>query len=148
MNSYLNGYPTTRMNLSSVLPPITGVSGYQPLEITAPKLGPTDSGGHIFGMTPTFNGDGKLKDMGWGGTALQLGQALFSGYLGMKQYGLMKDQLAEGKRQFAMNFDAQRRTTNASLADRQAARLAADPTNANGYQSVGDYMKKYGIQGG
>ena len=74
-----------------------------------------------------------------------IGQGLFNAYMGMKQYGLYKDQLAESKRQFELNFDAQRRTTNAALADRQAARIAFNPNNA---MSVADYMAKYGIPGG
>jgi hypothetical protein len=57
--------------------------------------------------------------------------------MGMKQYGLAKDTLAANKAQFERNFDAQRTTTNASLEDRQRARVAS---NAGAYQSVGDYM--------
>lgn len=88
--------------------------------------------------------DGQMTQQGVLGPGLGLAQGLFSAYMGMKQYGLMKDQLGESKRQFGLNFDAQKRTTNAALNDRQAARVASNPT---GYQSVGDYMKQYGIQG-
>lgn len=63
-------------------------------------------------------------------------------YLGMKQYGLAKDQLAFSKDAFAKNFAAQAKMTNASLADRQAARVAS---NAGAYESVGNYMSKYGV---
>lgn len=55
-----------------------------------------------------------------------------------------------GKQQFALQKDAwnkqyaaQKNTTNAALADRQAARVASNP---GAYQSVDSYMKKYGIQ--
>lgn len=88
--------------------------------------------------------DGQMTQQGVLAPGLGLAQGLFNAYMGMKQYGLMKDQLSESKRQFGLNFDAQRRTTNAALSDRQAARVASNPT---GYQSVGDYMKQYGIQG-
>ena len=66
-------------------------------------------------------------------------QALGSLYMGMKQYGLAKDTLAANKAQFERNFDAQRRTTNAALEDRQRARVASNP---GAYQSVGDYMNQ------
>ena len=62
----------------------------------------------------------------------------------MKNYGLMKDQLAFSKDSFAKNYEAQRTTTNASLQDRQAARVASNP---GAYQSVSDYMAKNGIKG-
>jgi hypothetical protein len=88
------------------------------------------------GFLGSRNTDGTFNQ-GWGGMALGGAQALGSLYLGMKQYGLAKDTLAANKAQFERNFDAQRRTTNASLEDRQRARVAS---NAGAYQSVGDYM--------
>lgn len=102
-------------------------------------------GGSMFGsMLPTYGANGQMTGQGWGGLALNAASSMFNAYMGMKQYGLAKDQFAESKKQFGMNFDAQRRTTNASLADRQRARLS---TGGN-YQSVGDYMGQYGIPGG
>jgi hypothetical protein len=91
-----------------------------------------------------FNTDGKMTQQGMLSPALGVAQGLFGAYMGMKQYGLMKDQLNESKRQFGLNFDAQKRTTNAALADRQAARVAS---NSGAYQSVGEYMNQYGIRG-
>jgi hypothetical protein len=73
------------------------------------------------------------------GPTLAGAQALGSLYLGMKQYGLAKETLANNKAQFERNFDAQKRTTNASLEDRQRARVASNP---GAYQSVGDYMNQ------
>lgn len=96
-------------------------------------------------VLPQYNGKGQMTGQGWGGLALGAAQGLFNGYLGLKQYGLAKDQFAEAKRQFGLNYDAQRQTTNASLEDRQRARVASNP---GAYQSVADYMSKYGIQGG
>ena len=55
----------------------------------------------------------------------------------MKQYGLAKKTLEENKRQFQMNYDAQKQSTNTRLEDRQRARVAS---NSGAYQSVGDYM--------
>lgn len=79
---------------------------------------------------------------GWGGMALGAASGLMSGFLGMKQLGLAKDQLAQGKKQFDINFGAQKKLTNSRLEDRQRARIASNPS---AYQSVGDYMNKNGI---
>ena len=83
-----------------------------------------------------------VTTQGWGGAALGVAQGLGNTFMGMKQYGLAKDQLAQSKKQFDLNFGAQQKTTNSALADRQAARVASNP---GAYQSVGDYMKKNGI---
>ena len=79
---------------------------------------------------------------GYGGNILQGVSAAGNLYLGMKQYGLAKDQLAFQKTAFEKNFENQRKVTNGGLADRQTARVAANPS---AYQSVGDYMKQYGV---
>ena len=80
------------------------------------------------------------------GSAGQLGLnvagTLMNGYMGWQQLKMARDQLAESKRQFNMNWDAQARLTNSRLEDRQRARLSANP---NGYESVASYMGKYGI---
>ncbi|WP_152607844.1 hypothetical protein [Acinetobacter sp. A47] len=68
--------------------------------------------------------------------------ALANGYQAYNSVKTAKGQLAFAKDSWNKNFEAQRKTTNASLADRQAARVASNP---NGYQSVDSYMKKYGI---
>lgn len=87
----------------------------------------------------TVNG---VTTQGWGGLALGAAQGIGNAWMGMKQYGLAKDQLAQSKKQFDLNFGAQQKTTNAALEDRQRARVASNP---GAYQSVGDYMKKNGI---
>jgi len=84
-----------------------------------------------------------FKTQGWGGMAIGAASGLLNGYMGMKQYGLAKDQLEEGKRQYDANYAAQRSTTNASLEDRQRARVAS---NSGAYESVGSYMNKNGIK--
>lgn len=87
--------------------------------------------------------DGALGPNGWGNLALGAAGGLASTFLGMKQYGLAKQTLQENKRQFDLNYAAQRQTTNTRLEDRQRARVAS---NANAYQSVGDYMATNGIK--
>jgi hypothetical protein len=83
-----------------------------------------------------------VTTQGWGGTAIGVLQGLGNAWMGMKQYGLAKDQLAQSKKQFELNFGAQQKTVNSQLEDRQRARVASNPS---AYQSVGDYMKKNGI---
>jgi len=92
----------------------------------------------IFGGTL---GDGSQIN-GWGGAALGTGSALMNGYLGMQQYGLAKQQLAESQRQFDKQYAAQKTLTNSQLSDRQRARVASNP---NAYQSVSDYMQRNGV---
>lgn len=69
--------------------------------------------------------------------------ALGNSYMGMKQYGLAKQQFAESKRQYNQNYAAQRTLTNSQLEDRQRARVAS---NAGAYESVGSYMNRNGIK--
>lgn len=92
--------------------------------------------GDINWFDKTENG---VKTQGAMGSLIGAGSALMNGYLGMKQYGLAKDTLKHNKEMFAKNFDAQKRTTNASLEDRQRSRVAS---NAGAYESVGSYMDK------
>lgn len=86
-------------------------------------------------------GDG-TQIQGWGMPALTAASGLTNAYFGNQQLKLAKDTLDQNKKQFQLNFDAQKKTTNSALADRQNARVAANP---GAYQSVGDYMKQYGI---
>ena len=86
---------------------------------------------------------GKAGAPGWGGLALGVGQGLFSGYLGLQQLGMAKKAFGENQRQFNLNYDAQRRTTNSALEDRQRARLASNP---GAYESVGSYMDRNGVK--
>ena len=88
---------------------------------------------------------GTKEAPGWGGMALGVGNGLASAYMGMQQYGLARDTLNQHKAEYAANYDAQKRTTNASMEDRQAGRIAAAGPNSR-YQSVGDYMAKNGIK--
>lgn len=83
-----------------------------------------------------------LNSPGFGAAVSGLG-TIGNLFMGMKQYGMAKDALKEGKRQFELNYDAQKKLTNSRLADRQRARLAADP---NAHMSEEEYMNQYGIK--
>lgn len=93
----------------------------------------------MFGGTDLTN---NMRSTGWVSPALGVASGLANTFLGYKQYQVAKDTLEQNKRAFNLNFEAQKKTTNAALADRQAARVASNP---GAYQSVGDYMKQYGI---
>lgn len=109
---------TGENNLGNVAPAVTGAAG----------------GPGIMGQLASVQG-------------LQLGTQVLGGlgnlYLGMKNYGLMKDQLKQSQSQFEKNFGAQRQTLNTQLEDRQRARVAANP---GAHQSVGDYMDQNRIR--
>lgn len=79
----------------------------------------------------------------YGGLALGALNSAGNLFMGMKQYGMAKDALNESKRQFNVNYDAQRKLTNSRLEDRQRARIAADP---NAHVSVSEYMNRYGVK--
>lgn len=128
---------------------------YQSLSFGAPtEMGPYNTGAVTNGLGGDFakylEGNGFMDKMigtkdkpGWGGFALGALNAGSNIFFGMKQYGLAKQTLAENKRQFQLNYDAQKQTTNTALEDRQRARVAS---NAGAYQSVGDYMKENGVK--
>lgn len=133
-------------NLADFGKPNNGTTGYASLGggIASPNGGgvPGASSATWFDNIDPKTG---LKTQGMLNTGVGVASGLFNAWMGMKQYGLAKETLAQGKREFNLNYDAQRRTTNASLEDRQRARVASNP---GGYQSVGGYMAKNGIQGG
>ena len=105
-----------------------------------------------FGLGDLFSGifspnnpTSKMTNSGYGTALATVGalNGLFNSWLGMKQYGLAKDQFKENKRQFELNYGAQKNLTNSRLEDRQRARLASNP---NAYRSVGEYMTQYGVK--
>lgn len=94
----------------------------------------------LFGSKDTQTG---IQSNGAAGSILGVAQGFGNAYMGMQQFGLAKKALAQSKEQFERNYAAQRTTTNASLEDRQRARVAS---NAGAYQSVGEYMAKNGVR--
>lgn len=95
----------------------------------------------VFSRSSMFGGtnDKGITTGGWAPMALGLGQALLGGYQGQQAMKLAKDQFKEGKRQFDLNYGAQRQSINTQMEDRQRARVAANP---GAYESVSDYMNR------
>lgn len=144
MNNYLSSYLPAYVGQQSVSVP--GIAQFgtdlQKLDgITPPQEFVPSAWQNMLGFKDT-NG---IQQGGWGMPALGAAKGLFDSWMAMKSYGLAKQQLAEGKRQFGLNFEAQRQTLNTQLEDRQRARVASNP---GAYQSVGDYMSKNSIKGG
>lgn len=118
----------------------------------APNLG-----GQINGLSVPTAGqprsifDSALQQRNIDGTTsggyLQAGMGVAQGlgnlYLGMQQYNLAKDSLANNKAQFERQFTVNKGLTNSRLEDRQRARVAS---NSGAYQSVGDYMNQNGVK--
>lgn len=90
----------------------------------------------LFGGTDPSTG---LSSGGWAPVALGAGQAIFGALQGNKAMGLAEKQFQEGQRQFDLNFDAQRKTINTQLEDRQRARNAS---NSTAYESTDEYLRK------
>lgn len=76
-------------------------------------------------------------------TGLNVGSGLLQGYLGMKQYGLAKDQFKQNRKEFNLNYDAQQQRTNTQLRDRQRARVRGNP---DAYESVDSFMKRNRVE--
>lgn len=114
--------------------------------VDLPRVGeaPRDVSRGFFDSSALGANGEKLSMQGWGMPALQVATGAFNAWMGMKNYGLQKRQLAHSKQEFGLNYDAQRTTTNAQLEDRQRARVSSAPAGA--YQSVGDYMSQNGIK--
>lgn len=98
-----------------------------------------------FGSKSLFGGTeaNGTQSLGWAAPAVGIGSAIMGGINGNKQLKLAEGQLKEGKRQFDLNYGAQRTTTNTQLEDRQRARVASNPS---GYESVSSYLDKNRIK--
>lgn len=119
------------MNFGQTVPTV-GLNG------TSPIIGNATGGGGLFGGM-FDNMLGKNGQQGWGNLALGALQGIGGAYMGMKQYGLAKDALAQSQAQFDKNYNAQRQSTNTQLEDRQRARVAATDGRA---ESVESYMNR------
>lgn len=98
--------------------------------------------GNLFSRQSLFGGTDPNTGMstgGWAPVALGAGQAIFGALQGNKAMGLAEKQFKEGQRQFDLNFDAQRKTINTQLEDRQRARNAS---NSTAYENTDDYLRK------
>jgi hypothetical protein len=89
-----------------------------------------------FGWTDTTSG---IKHMGAAGPIMGGLSSLMNGWMGMQQLDFAKKSLAQQKKQFDLNYGAQRTLANTAMEDRQRARVAS---NSGAYESLDAYMAK------
>ncbi|QQV91642.1 hypothetical protein OXC43_gp17 [Klebsiella phage vB_KpP_FBKp27] len=138
----LSMYPSL-WDQGSVTPSLDSLStGFTNSANTFNNTALTGSGGSGSFLDSILGGTGDMSGLQMGQLGLGGVTSLLNGYLGFQNLSLAKKQYQSQLDQFNKQWDANKKLTNASLADRQAARVASNP---NAYQSVDDYMKKYGI---
>lgn len=108
---------------------------------TTPTV-PVDTGASFMKSLLGYKDAQGNQFQGWGGLALGAAQGIGNLFMGMQQYNLAKESLANSKAQFEKNYAAQAQTTNTALEDRQRARVAS---NAGAYESVDSYMSKHKV---
>lgn len=79
---------------------------------------------------------------GWGRLAVPGAIGALQFGLGLKQLGLMKDQLATSKSQFRDQFELQKREINRDMENHARDRYNFDPAHN---PTVEDYMKRHGL---
>jgi hypothetical protein len=80
------------------------------------------------------------------GEGISMFTGLANAYLGWQQFNLAKDQMAQNKKIFNLNFANQAQSVNTQLEDRQRARVASSG-GSGAYESTDAYMKKNAISG-
>jgi hypothetical protein len=160
-----NAYPqSSSVNeyLMGALPNLVNTGGYIPSNQTM-SFGLNQPKSFVSSNPIQFDGSmnlvGDSKPFNWqapvtptGGIPMtdkiNAGVGVFNSALGAisayKALKLGKENLAFQKDSFNRNFEAMKGTTNAQLADRQAARVRNYGTGV--YDSVADYMAKYGVK--
>lgn len=119
--------------------PVTPAGWQNPALVTTPTVAGSDW------MSTWFGGKNAQTDnLSTGILPVGIGAltGLVGAYTGLEQLQVAKDNLAFQKDAFNKNFTNQAKLTNSQLADRQRARVMDSP---GAYESVGDYMNKYGV---
>ena len=140
--------PQGTLNMSSLYG-----GGYQPSQLnqsmqtnfaTNPIASNGGPGGGLSTMEKWFGGSNNAGNYvpGMALTGLNALTGVAGAYIGWQQFKTAQDSLKENKRQFNLNYEAQKKNYNSTIEDRQRARVASNP---NAYQSVGSYMSKNGI---
>lgn len=165
VNDYMQSLVAAPQNIPfSGMPSMSSISPQQLALASGMPIAPTISGntdGMNFGfLNPTESTVGNPLGLKFGAEAggglpkiamtdkINAGVGVFNAALGAisayKALKLGKENLAFQKDSFNRNFEASKGTTNAQLADRQAARVRNYGTGM--YDSVADYMAKYGVK--
>ena len=99
------------------------------------------------GSTPAtgasgFNFGGMFGENGW--AALNTISGLGNLYMGLRNFGMQKDQFRQNSQLMRTNLANQAKLTNAALNDRQIARNAINPGI---HEDAASYMSKWGVSG-
>ena len=151
VNEYLMGALPNLVNTGGYIPSNQTMSFAlnQPKSLVPSNPIQFDGSMNLIGDNKTFNWNPPTKNGGIPMTdKINAGVGVFNAAVGAisayKALKLGKDNLNFQKESFAKNFEASKGTTNAQLADRQAARVRNYGTGV--YDSVADYMAKYGVK--
>lgn len=93
------------------------------------------------GIVGGTNADGTKFD-GWGSPVVGLLQALNAFGMGNRQLKLSESMVADARKQFAMNYGAQRQALNTQMEDRYRTLVASNPNR----ESVESYMSRNRIK--
>jgi hypothetical protein len=142
-------------NFGSTYQPQQSMFGVQGLDT---PQNPMDIDPNSFGAPGTemnFGNNNQPPAFGQGSTmgqnfmgGVQAFNGLANAYMGYKNYGLAKDQLAENKKQFSLNFNTQAGLVNNQLSDKYA--VLADSAKSNGNMNFGteeEYLEDRGVRG-
>lgn len=84
-----------------------------------------------------------MQHMGWGMPAIGGANALMQSWLGLQQLSMAKRAMSEQRRQFDLNWGAQRNSFNNQLEERYRMRSEAGDPNS---QDMAGYMAKWGLK--
>lgn len=136
--------------LGNPLESASNIPAYQSLTSFSPQVPNMDylNGDQIGALQG--QGDSLLSRLGsWAGNnepLIKLGtgtvMGLVGGYNAFNTNKLAKQQLRQNTRQYNEQMGIQKNLLNQEMADRQAARVASNPS---AYEPVQSYMKKYGV---
>lgn len=142
--SQLPGSQSNSINLDVAPVPVAGQAGGTTGGLFASM---SNLLGGIFNQKSAFGGmdaNGQ-QSMGWAAPLANIGMAGLSFLQGQQTQKLAQDNLKESRRQFDLNYGAQRQSLNTEMEDRQRARVAS-AGGSGAYESVDSYMNKNRIK--
>ena len=113
-------------------------NAYKSLGLDSSGLYQTGVNPQAGGLSNWLSNNGSLINAGVG-----LLTGGFGAFNGMKQNKLLERNLNMQASQYREQMDLSKQTLNRNMEDRQRARVASNP---KAYESVSDYMKKYGAK--
>lgn len=139
-------YPVIpEFNPTQAVDPATVGNGFMNMNLN-PNAMNTSSFGMDVDTESANTGNNQSWMQSWGSPALVGLGSIFNGWSGLQQANVARDSLKESRRQFNMNWGAQRQTTNAALEEQQRRRLAGQGGRMEGDLTPEEYVMKWGIK--